>query len=190
MRLLASNQKRLTHPIGGFFIGRIFPNCHALTSVEMAKEENHMTELIPLWIAVVLLVYYFTSSSKSLYEGTPVNINELTEWRQRLGITEFAAAELLGISLKDYERLENFKNPIDKITQLACLACELAYIAADQYVKTHPVISHNLTHKNQVEALGRRYIRDGIINGRNPVSNELSILIPPKSLIHYEDKRS
>jgi len=27
---------------GGFFIGRIFPNCHAQTSVEMAKEESTM----------------------------------------------------------------------------------------------------------------------------------------------------
>ena len=42
MRLLASNQKRLTRLFGGFFIGRIFPNCHALTPVEMAKEENVM----------------------------------------------------------------------------------------------------------------------------------------------------
>ena len=149
-----------------------------------------MTELIPLCIAIALLVYYNPISIKPLYQSTPVNINELTEWRHRLGLAEITAADLLGISLKDYERLENCKNPIDRITQLACLACELAYIAADQYVKAHPVISHNLTHKNQVEALGRRYIRDGIINGRNPVSNELSILIPPKSLIHYEDKRS
>ena len=42
MRLLASNQQRLTRLIGGFFIGRIFPNCHALTPVEMAKEESAM----------------------------------------------------------------------------------------------------------------------------------------------------
>ena len=149
-----------------------------------------MTELIPLWIAVVLLVYYFTSSSKSLYEGTPVNINELTEWRHRLGITEIAAAELLGISLKDYEKLENCKNPIDKITQLACLACELAYIAADQYVKANPSTLNNIGHKNYVEHHGRRHIRDGIINGRNPIKRELSILLAPKSLIHCEDKRS
>jgi hypothetical protein len=42
MRLLTSNQQRLTRLIGGFFIGRIFPNCHALTSIEMAKEESGM----------------------------------------------------------------------------------------------------------------------------------------------------
>jgi hypothetical protein len=42
MRLLASNQKRLTHLFGGFFIGWIYPTCHALTFVEMAKEGGGM----------------------------------------------------------------------------------------------------------------------------------------------------
>ena len=119
-----------------------------------------------------------------------MTIYEFREWRFRLGLTTEASAELLGVSKDTVLGWELGKHPITKQTHLATLACELAYIAADQYIKIHPVISHNLTHKNQVEALGRRYIRDGIINGRNPVSNELSILIPPKSLIHYEDKRS
>jgi len=149
-----------------------------------------MNELIPLLIAVVLLVYYNPISIKPLYKSTPVNINELTEWRCRLGITEIVAADLLGISLKDYEKLENRKNPIDKITQLACLACELAYIAADQYVKANPSTLNNIGHKNYVEHHGRRHIRDGIINGRNPIKRELSILLAPKSLIHCEGKRS
>jgi DNA-binding XRE family transcriptional regulator len=156
----------------------------------MAKEENHMNELIPLCIAIALLVYYNPISIKPLYESNPVNINELTEWRHRLGITEITAAELLGISLKDYEKLENCKNPIDKITQLACLACELAYIAADQYVKANPSTLNNIGHKNYAEHHGRRHIRDGIINGRNPIERELSILLAPKSLIHCEGKRS
>jgi hypothetical protein len=156
----------------------------------MAKEENHMNELIPLCIAIALLIYYNPISIKPLYQSTSVNINELTEWRHRLGIAEIAAADLLGISLRDYEKLEDCKNPIDKITQLACLACELAYIAADQYVKAHPNSSHNFSHKNQAEALGRQHIRSGIINGKNPIERELSILLPSKSLIHYEGKTS
>jgi DNA-binding XRE family transcriptional regulator len=189
MRLRASNQKRLTRLLVGFSLGGFFSNCHALTSVEMAKEENHMNELIPLCIAIALLIYYNPISIKPLYQSTSVNINELTEWRYRLGITEITAAELLGISLKDYEKLENCKNPIDKVTQLACLTCELAYIAADQYVKANPLTYNNIGTKNYVEHHGRRYIRDSIMNGKNPISSELSILLTPKSLIQREDKK-
>jgi len=42
MRLLASNQKRLTHLLVGFLLGGFIPTCYALTCVEMAKLEKYM----------------------------------------------------------------------------------------------------------------------------------------------------
>ena len=144
-----------------------------------------MNELIPLFIAVALIIYYHPISIKPLYKSTPVNINELTEWRHRLGITEITAADLLGISLNDYEKLENCKNPIDKVTQLACLACELAYIAADQYVESKPSTLNNIGSKNQVEALVRQKIVDSLVNERiNVMGHQLTISLPPHRLIN------
>ena len=119
-----------------------------------------------------------------------MTIYEFTEWRYRLGLTTEASAELLGVSKDTVLDWELGKCPITKQTRLATLACDLAYIAADQYVKANPSTLNNIGSKNYVEHHGRRYIRDGIINGRNPIKRELSILLAPKSCIHCEGKRS
>ena len=119
-----------------------------------------------------------------------MTIYEFTEWRFRLGLSREATAELLGVHKDVAASWELGNSPIEKQTQLATLACELAYIAADQYVKANPSTLNNIGHKNYAEHHGRRHIRDGIINGRNPIKRELSILLAPKSLIHCEDKRS
>lgn len=119
-----------------------------------------------------------------------MTIYEFREWRFRLGLTTETSAELLGVSKDTVSGWELGKHPITKQTRLATLACELAYIAADQYVKAHPYPSVNNGIRNFVAHSGRRRIRDGIINGRNPIKRELSILLAPKSLIHCEGKRS
>ena len=119
-----------------------------------------------------------------------MTIYEFTEWRYRLGLSQVRAAELLGVHKDVVASWELGKSPIEKQTQLACLACELSYIAADQYVKANPSTLNNIGHKNYAEHHGRRHIRDGIINGRNPIKRELSILLAPKSLIQCEGKRS
>jgi transcriptional regulator with XRE-family HTH domain len=119
-----------------------------------------------------------------------MTIYEFTEWRFRLGLSREATAELLGVHKDIVASWELGNSPIEKHTQLATLACELAYIAADQYVKANPSTLNNIGHKNYAEHHGRRHIRDGIINGRNPIKRELLILLAPKSLIHCEGKRS
>jgi len=119
-----------------------------------------------------------------------MTIYEFTEWRFRLGLSREATAELLGVHKDVVASWVLGNSPIEKQTQLATLACELAYIAADQYVKANPSTLNNTGHKNYVAHHGRRHIRDGIISGRNPIKRELSILLAPKSLIHCEGKRS
>ena len=119
-----------------------------------------------------------------------MTIYEFREWRFRLGLTTEASAELLGVSKDAVLGWELGKHPITKQTRLATLACELAYIAADQYVKAHPYPSVNNGIKNFVAHSGRKKIREGIINGRNAIERELSIVLAPKSLIHCEGKRS
>ena len=119
-----------------------------------------------------------------------MTIYEFTEWRHRLRLTTEASAELLGVSKDAVMDWELGKCPITKQTRLATLACELAYIAADQYVKANPSTLNNIGSKNYVEHHGRQHIRDGIINGRNPIESRLLILLAPKSRIHCEGKRS
>ncbi len=119
-----------------------------------------------------------------------MTIYEFTEWRYRLGLSQEATAELLGVHKDAVASWELGKSSIEKQTQLATVACELAYIAADQYVNANPSTLNNIGAKNYVAHHGRRHIRDGIINGRNPIQRELSILLSPKSLILYENKRS
>ena len=115
-----------------------------------------------------------------------MTIYELKEWRYRLGLSQERTAELLGVHKDVVASWELGKHPIINQTRLATLACELAYIAADQYVKANPSTLNNIGHKNYAEHHGRRHIRDGIINGRNPIKRELSILLAPKSRIHCE----
>ena len=86
MRLLASNQQRLTHLFGGFFIGRIFPNCHALTSVEMAKEENVMNTTN----------FY----SQSHLERVGINV------RQQLLASSLIATKARELGIRDAELIE------------------------------------------------------------------------------------
>jgi transcriptional regulator with XRE-family HTH domain len=119
-----------------------------------------------------------------------MTIYEFRQWRFRLGLTTEASAELLGISKDTVLGWELGKHPITKQTRLATLACELAYIAADQYIKAHPYPSVNNGIRNFVAHSGRKKIREGIINGRNAIERELSIVLAPKSLIQYEDKGS
>jgi hypothetical protein len=75
-------------PIGGFFIGRIFPNCHALTYVEMAKEEGVMSS--------------YNSHSESHLERVGISVkqqllasNEIVSKAIQLGIQDAEVIELL-----------------------------------------------------------------------------------------------
>lgn len=119
-----------------------------------------------------------------------MTIHEFIEWRYRLGLSREAVTELLGVHKEAVTSWELGKSPIEKQTQLATLACELAYIAADQYVQTNPSTLNNLGSKNYVEQQGRQSIRNAIIAGRNPVERELSIILLPKCLIQRKDKNS
>ena len=111
--------------------------------------------------------------------------NNVSEWRYRLKISQEAAAELLGIPLTEVINLESDSALISKSLKLAMLACELAYIAADQYVEEYPSSLNNIGSKNQVEALGGKKIIDGFLNEyRNVMNNDLSITLTPQSKIH------
>jgi DNA-binding XRE family transcriptional regulator len=111
---------------------------------------------------------------------------DIKDWRYRLGITQEKAAELLGVHRISYINWETGSVPVSKPVELALLACEVAYIAADQYVASNPVISHNITHKNQSETLGRIAIRKAFINeGRNNQKKPLIITLLPESVINY-----
>ena len=115
-----------------------------------------------------------------------MTIYEFTEWRYRLRLTKEAAADLLGAHKDTVASWENGKAPIDKLTQLATLACELAYIAADQFAKDYPSTLNNIGAKNLVEAQGRQRIRERFISeGRNSQAKPLIITILPESFIHY-----
>ncbi len=115
-----------------------------------------------------------------------MTIYEFREWRYRLGLSQTAAAELLGVHRVTLANWELGKYPIETQTRLAALACELAYIAADQFVKDHPSTLNNIGAKNLVEHQGRIVIRERFINeGFNNQKNLLLITIPSKSLIQY-----
>ena len=137
-------------------------------------------------IAIALIIHCLTSSKKPICAETNTNQNEVTKWRHRLGLTVESASELLGVPTETILGLESGKYDITRRTKLAMLACELAYIGADQYIKAHPNPSHNYSHKNHVEYLGRQAIRKRFLDeGFNNQKEPLIITIPPKSLIHY-----
>jgi transcriptional regulator with XRE-family HTH domain len=116
--------------------------------------------------------------------------NNVSEWRYRLKISQETAAELLGISLSELINLEADSALISKPLKLAMLACELAYIAADQYVEKYPSSLNNIGSKNQVEALGGKQIIDGFVNEhRNTMKNDLSITLTSQSPIRRIDKK-
>jgi transcriptional regulator with XRE-family HTH domain len=103
--------------------------------------------------------------------------NNVSEWRYRLKISQEAAAELLGISVSEVINLEANSASIPKSLKLAMLACELAYIAADQYVEKHPSSLNNIGSKNQVEVLGGKQIIDGFLNPKDKSLVEETIAI-------------
>lgn len=112
-------------------------------------------------------------------------IFDLKLWRSRLGITQEKAAELLGVHRITYTNWETGNAPISKSVELASFACELAYIAADQYAEKHPSTLNNIGFKNQIETLGKKKIIDSFLNNKqNVMNNELSITFLPQSFIH------
>lgn len=109
---------------------------------------------------------------------------DLKQWRLRLGITQEKAAELLGVHRVSYINWETGNVPISKSVELASYACELAYIAADQYAEKYPSTLNNIGSKNQVETLGKKKIIDGFLNDKkNAMNNHLSITFLPQSFI-------
>jgi DNA-binding XRE family transcriptional regulator len=108
----------------------------------------------------------------------------IKNWRYRLGITQEKAAELLGVHRISYINWETGSVPVSKPVELALLACEIAYIAADQYAEQHPSTLNNIGSKNQVEVLGKKRIIEGFLNEhKNVVNNSLSITLLPQSFI-------
>ena len=109
---------------------------------------------------------------------------QLRFWRESLGITQEQAANLLGVHRISYINWETGHVPISKSVELASYACELAYIAADQYAEKYPSKLNNIGHKNQIETLGKKKIVDGFLNEkRNVMNNNLSITFLPQSTI-------
>ena len=138
--------------------------------------------------AIALIIYFFISSKsrKPLYEEKPIHINEVTEWRHRLGITVETACELLGVPEDTFLGLESGKYDITKRTKLALLACELAYISAEQHIKGNPKAFPNGQYRGYSIFHARKKIVSDILNeGKNGFSFPLIITIAPKSLIHY-----
>jgi DNA-binding XRE family transcriptional regulator len=108
----------------------------------------------------------------------------LKQWRSRLDITQEKAAELLGVHRVTYTNWETGANPIDKSTKLAASFCEIAYIAADQFVECNPSTLNNIGSKNLVETLGKAKIINGFIDEQKNVLNKpISIICHPQSFI-------
>lgn len=108
----------------------------------------------------------------------------IKEWRYRLGITQDKAAELLGVHRITYTNWETGNSAISKSVELALLACEIAYIAADQYAEQHPSTLNNIGSKNLVETQGKAKIIEGFLNDKkNVMNNDLSIILLPQSFI-------
>jgi transcriptional regulator with XRE-family HTH domain len=111
--------------------------------------------------------------------------NSVSEWRYRLKISQETAAELLGVSVAKVKVLEISSVLISKPLKLAMLACEIAYIAADQYREKYPSTLNNIGQKNQSETLGRNKIIDGFLNEHsNTMKNDLTITLASQSPIH------
>jgi len=108
----------------------------------------------------------------------------IKQWRSRLNITQEKAAELLGVHRVTYTIWETGVSPINKSTRLAASFCELAYIAADQFVESNPSTLNNIGSKNLVETLGRDRIINGLINEqKNVLDKPLLIVCHPQSFI-------
>ncbi|MEI6190695.1 MAG: helix-turn-helix transcriptional regulator [Chitinophagia bacterium] len=107
----------------------------------------------------------------------------LKEWRSRLNITQEKAAELLGVNCVAYTNWES-GSTVSKTTKLAALFCELAYIAADNYIEDHPVDLNNQTATKILYAQGKKKIIEGLINEEeNVMDNPLKIILPSKEFI-------
>jgi DNA-binding XRE family transcriptional regulator len=108
---------------------------------------------------------------------------DLKQWRSRLDITQEKAAELLGVHCVTYTKWES-DSKISKATKLAALFCELAYIAADNYIKDNPVNLINQTAAKILYAQGKKKIIDGLINEeKNVMDYSLFISLPSKEFI-------
>ena len=108
----------------------------------------------------------------------------IKQWRSRLNITQEKAAELLGVHRVTYTNWETGANPIDKSTKLAASYCEIAYIAADQFVESNPSTLNNIGSKNLVETLGKARIINGFIDEqKNVLDKPISIICHPQSFI-------
>lgn len=108
----------------------------------------------------------------------------IKQWRSRLNITQEEAAKLLGVHRVTYTIWETGVSPINKSAKLAASFCELAYIAADQFIESNPSTLNNIGHKNQSETLGRDKIINGFINEQKNVLNKpLLIICHPQSFI-------
>jgi transcriptional regulator with XRE-family HTH domain len=113
----------------------------------------------------------------------------LRSWRESLGLTQERAAELLGVHRISYINWETGNVPISKSIELASYACEIAYIAADQYAEKYPSTLNNIGLKNQTEAIGKKKIIDGFLNDKKNVMNKsLSITFLPQSFIQRVKK--
>lgn len=107
----------------------------------------------------------------------------LKKWRSRLDITQEKAAELLGVHRVTYTNWES-DSTISKTTKLSASFCELAYIAADNYIKDHPVALNNQTAAKILYAQGKKKIIEGLINEeKNVMDHSLFISLPSKELI-------
>jgi hypothetical protein len=49
-----------------------------------------------------------------------MDAQDLADWRRRLGLTQKQAAEVLGITLRGYQKREAGATPIDREAELAC----------------------------------------------------------------------
>ena len=108
---------------------------------------------------------------------------DLKQWRSRLDITQEKAAELLGVHRVTYTNWES-ESAVSKTTKLAASFCELAYIAADNYIKDHPVDLNNQTAAKILYAQGKKKIIEGLINeDQNVMDHSLFISLPSKKFI-------
>ena len=108
---------------------------------------------------------------------------DLKQWRSRLNITQEKAAQLLGVHCVTYTNWES-DSTVSKTTKLSALFCELAYIAADNYIKDHPVALNNQTAVKIIYAQGKKKIIEGLINEeKNVMDHSLFISLPSKEFI-------
>lgn len=144
-----------------------------------------MTPAIASALITLLLIYYLVRVRKPpLYKEKILKPDDLTAWRNRLDLTQTTAAELLGVHRVTLANWESGKHPIDKTVQLACIACEFAHKAADQYIKDNPKAFVNGAYRGYSIHHARKQIVNDILN-KFIKDNDLPLLITlgPQSII-------